>query len=385
MDLKLFFDAIDENLASEALPNDSLFNYIYVNEHKMPEKEGIDIAIIGLNEVRGNSAIQSSGVNQIRKKLYSLKKGSGVCNIADLGNLRNGPDPEETLSRIREVVYHLMEDNILPILIGGTHDLDVGQYMAYQNQDKLVSILNVDSRFDLEDGAKAELNQKHIHRIFTHEPNYLFNYNHLAHQSYLVNPSAMKVMEQLNFQAYRLGEIRDDLRKTEPLIREADMLTFDISAIRSQHCPGGSGSEVFGLTGEEACQICWYAGMNDKLSSAGFYEYNPDKDTEGHPTAMTMAVMIWYFIEGFKNRKGERGFQTNDFLKYIVSMDASPESIVFYKSQLSEKWWMEVPNASPKGVYDRNFIIPCDYSDYEKATRGEVPSRWISTVAKTSS
>lgn len=382
MDLKLFFDANDERLASEALPNDSLFNFIYVNEHKMPEKEGLDIAIIGLNEIRGNGSINKSGTNEIRRKLYSLKKGGGSCNIADLGNLRNGPTLEETIVRIREVVYHLMEDNILPILVGGTHDLDLGQYLAYQNQDKLVSILNVDSKFDLEDEKSATPNTRHIHRIFTHEPNYLFNYNHLAHQSYLVNPSALKVMEQLNFHAYRLGDIREDLKQVEPLIREADMLTFDISSIRTQYCPGGSYSQVFGLTGEEACQICWYAGMNDKLSSAGFYEYDPDKDTNGQPTAMTMAVMIWYFIEGFKNRKGERGFQTNDFLKYIVSMDDTPETIVFYKSQLSEKWWMEVPNSGQKAVYDRNFIVPCDYSDYVKATKGEVPQRWISTVAK---
>ena len=145
MDLKLFFDAIDEKLASEALPNDSLFNFIYVNQHKMPEKEGLDIAIIGLNEIRGNNTINTSGTDQIRKKLYSLKKGVGSCNIADLGNLRNGPSREETVVRIKEVVFHLMEDNILPILIGGTHDLDFGQYLAYENQEKLVSILNVDS------------------------------------------------------------------------------------------------------------------------------------------------------------------------------------------------------------------------------------------------
>ncbi|MFT7033429.1 MAG: formiminoglutamase [Cyclobacteriaceae bacterium] len=385
MDLKLFFDAIDERLVAEALPNDSLFNFIYINEHKMPQKEGLDIAIIGLNEIRGNDSISTSGTDLIRRKLYSLKRGSGSCNIADLGNLRNGPNLEETIVRIREVVFHLMEDNILPILIGGSHDLDYGQYLAYENQEKLVSILNVDSRFDLEDGEDMSPNSGHIHRIFTHEPNFLFNYNHLAHQGYLVNPSALKVMEQLSFQSFRLGDIREDLKRAEPLIREADMLTFDISAIKSQYCPGGSQSEVFGLSGEEACQICWYAGMNDKLSSAGFYEYDPDKDTEGQPTAMTMAVMIWYFIEGFKNRKSERGFQTNDFTKYIVSMESEPESIIFYKSQLSEKWWMEVPNSNQKGVYDRNFIVPCDLSDYEKATKGEVPERWISTIAKSGS
>ena len=119
MDLKLFFDAIDESLVAEALPNDSLFNFIYVNEHKMPQKEGLDIAIIGLNEIRGNKSIRTSGTDMIRRKLYGLKRGGGSCNIADLGNLRNGPTLDETIVRIREVVFHLMENDILPILIGG--------------------------------------------------------------------------------------------------------------------------------------------------------------------------------------------------------------------------------------------------------------------------
>ncbi|MFY0651951.1 MAG: formimidoylglutamase [Cyclobacteriaceae bacterium] len=382
MDLKLFFDSIDEKLASHSLPTDSLFNFIYVNEHKMPEKEGMDMAIIGLNEIRGNASISRTGTDVIREKLYSLKRGLGTCNIADLGNLRNGPTLDETIIRLKEVLFHLMENNILPILIGGTHDLDIGQYLAFENQEKLVSLLNIDSRFDLEEGEECSPSQRHLHNIFTHEPNYLFNYNQLGHQSYFVNPSALKVMEQLNFQTHRLGDVREDLHRMEPIIREADMLTFDISAIKNQYCPGGSTSDVFGLTGEEACQICWYAGMNDKLSSAGFYEYDPDKDHDDQPTAMTIAVMIWYFIEGFKNRKGERGFQTNDFLKYVVSTDDAPGDIVFYKSQLSEKWWVEVPNPSQKGIYDRNLVVPCDYSDYEKATKGEMPERYLNAISK---
>lgn len=384
MDLKLFFNSVDEKLAEQAFPNDSLFKYIYVNEHKMPEKDGLDIAIIGLTETGGSTHLEDTGVDHIRRKLYHLKKGDGSCNIADLGNLRNGPTPEETYKRIQEVCAHLMSKNILPILIGGSQDMDIGQYMAYQEQEKLVSVLNVDSRFDLEDAADANSDVSHIHKILTHEPNFLFNYNHLAHQSYLVSPWASKVLEQLNFAAIRLGTLRENIKKTEPLIREADMLTFDISAIQSQYCPAGTRAGVFGLTGEEACQICWYAGMNDKLSSIGFYEYNPKDDPDKRPTAEVIAVMVWYFIEGFKNRKNEKGFQTNDYTKYVVSLESTPDTMVFYKSRLSEKWWMEVPKSAQKGVYDRNFIVPCDYEDYELATKGEVPERWISTISKLS-
>jgi formiminoglutamase len=204
----------------------------------------------------------------------------------------------------------------------------------------------------------------------------------LGHQSYLVNPQAVKVIDQLSFKAIRIGDMREDFKKIEPMIREADMLSFDISAIKKSYCPAGTQSEVFGLTGEEACQIMWYAGMNDKLSSVGLFDYNPDKDTPDHQSAMVIATMVWYFIEGFKNRKGEKGFQTNDYIKYVVAMVTEPESIVFYKSRLSDKWWMEVPNAHGTGVYDRNYIVPCDPSDYATATKGEVPERWISTYTR---
>ncbi len=101
----------------------------------------------------------------------------------------------------------------------------------------------------------------------------------------------------------------------------------------------------FGLTGEEACQISWYAGLNEKLSSIGFYEYNPSFDDAQRKTAAVIATMIWYFVEGYYHRKNEQNFRSNDFLKYTVSMPVEPEVITFYKSKFSEKWWVEVPSS----------------------------------------
>ncbi|UXP34085.1 formimidoylglutamase [Reichenbachiella agarivorans] len=382
MDLKLFFNPIDESLKPESFDSDSLIQSIYINETKMPSLDAIDIAIIGINETGGSSQINDPGLRFIRKKLYGLKKGEGLCNIIDLGNLRNGTELDETYKRIQVVCQKLISKGILPLLIGGSHDLDIGQFLSYEEEEKMVSVLNVDSRFDISKKENNDANLNHFHQIFTHEPNYLFNYTQLGHQSYLVNPTAEKVLAQLGFHSLRLGAMRDDFKRVEPLIREADMLTFDLSAIQKIYCPGGDRSEVFGLTGEEACQIMWYAGMNDKLSSVGIYEYNPEKDSYDHQTAMVVATMIWYFIEGFKNRKGEKGFQTNDYVKYVVAMDVNPETIVFYKSRLSDKWWMEVPNINHKGVYDRSYIVPCDHADYQQATKGDVPERWIQTFTK---
>ena len=214
------------------------------------------------------------------------------------------------------------------------------------------------------------------------EPNYLFSYTHLAHQSYLVDTAAAAILEKLYFEAFRIGQIRTDITEMEPAIRNADLLSFDITSIRSSDAPGNANAQPFGLTGEEACQICWYAGQNEKLSSAGFYEYNPDFDDTHKKTASVIATMIWYFVEGFYNRKNESNFKSNDFLKYVVSMPVEPEILTFYKSKVTEKWWMEITYHRPGARYARNSFIPCSYADYQTATKGEVPERYINTLAK---
>jgi formiminoglutamase len=192
----------------------------------------------------------------------------------------------------------------------------------------------------------------------------------------------VSVLEKLYFEAFRIGQMRTNMQEMEPAIRHADLLSFDVTAIRSSDAPGNRYAQPFGLTGEEACQICWYAGLNEKLSSAGFYGYHPELDDAHQKTASVIATMIWYFIEGYYNRKNEQNFKGNDFTKYTVSMPSDPETISFYKSKMSEKWWLEVPNPNGKKRYSRNSIIPCSYNDYLAATKGEVPERYISTLAK---
>ncbi|MBK5278400.1 MAG: formiminoglutamase, partial [Bacteroidia bacterium] len=86
--------------------------------------------------------------------------------------------------------------------------------------------------------------------------------------------------------------------------------------------------------------------------------------------------------EGYYHRKHEQDFKANDFIKYVVSMPSEPETIAFFKSKFTEKWWMEVAYNKPGAKYPRNCVVPCSYNDYQTATKGEVPGRYISTLAK---
>ncbi len=383
MDLTIFFSPIDESIYEKISSNTSFYKSIKAYGEKMPDYRGAHIALFGIKEVRGTNgnAGAANGADEIRKKLYQLKKGTGAYNIVDLGNLNTGIDLDETYVRISEVCRILLENNVLPVLLGGTHDLDYGQYRGYEDMSKLVSFLNVDAFLDLDDHREATSSRQHIHKILLHEPNYLFSYTHLAHQMYLIDPLSVSILEKLYFEAYRLGSIRTSINDMEPVVRHADMISFDITSIRSSDAPGNANAQPFGLTGEEACQLCWYAGQSEKLSSIGFYEYNPEFDDAHKKTAAVIATMIWYFVEGFYHRKNERDFKSNDFMKYSVSMPVEPEVITFYKSKFTEKWWMEVtPQHSNR--YSRNSIVPCSYNDYQTATKGEIPERYINALAK---
>lgn len=386
MDLTILFSPISEAIYSANYANNSLYKSIKVYSEKMPDFMGAQMAIVGVKEERGTTTNQGTakGPDEIRKKLYHLKKGSGNYRIVDLGNLNQGIDLDETYVRLSEVCRILLENNVLPIIIGGTHDLDYGQYRGYEEMEKLISLLNIDAFLDLEEGKENSPSKQHIHKILLHEPNYLLSYTHLAHQTYLIDPMSASILEKLYFEAFRVGQMRTNLAEMEPAIRNADLLSFDVTAIKSADAPGNANAQPFGLTGEEACQLCWYAGMNEKLSSAGFYEYNPDADDAQKKTASVVATMIWYFIEGFYHRKGEPNFKSNDFMKYVVSMPVEPETLTFYKSKVTEKWWMEVAYHKPGSRYSRNTMVPCSYNDYLTSTKGEIPERYISTLGKLS-
>lgn len=380
MDLKLFFDPLSFDTSTYLAT--SFCASIYLNKEIMPAYKEMDIALIGLQENRGGNGNLGyvTAADEVRKQLYGLQQGAYHAKIVDLGNFRNGPAWEDTILRLKEVISYLMEKGILPILIGGTHDLDWGQYLGYESSEKLITVLAVDNTFDLQDSSQES--QTHLERIFKHNPNFLFNYYHVGHQSYLIHHRHADLMEYMSFEAIQLGVVKENIKNLEPVVRDADMLSFDMSALQVHYAPGATNAKAYGLTGEEVCQLCWYAGLNDKLSSVGFYEYDVEKDSEDRKTAFVLATMIWYFIEGFYGRKGEHNFSTKDYITYEVTLADGLDSIKFYKSQRSEKWWMELPNPDGGGIFNRSRMIACNYSDYETALKGEVPDRWIKSYKR---
>ncbi|MCO6499466.1 MAG: formimidoylglutamase [Vicingus serpentipes] len=311
-----------------------------------------DIAIIGVGEERNayNNEGCSTAPNHIRKYLYRLIGLNGSAKIIDLGNFKTGATTNDTYFALSEILEELIKKNVIPILLGGSQDLTYANFLAYKNLEQTVNLVTIDAKFNLgkdEEGINAN---NFLTKIILHQPNFLFNYSNIGYQSYFTHKDEIDLMTNLYFDVYRLGQVQQNIEEVEPIVRNADILSFDISAIRQAEAPGNKNTSPNGFYGEQACQMSRYAGLSDKLTSIGFYELNPEMDINGQ-TAHSVAQMIWYFIDGVNNRKKDYPIGTKkNYLKYRVNIQEGKNEIVFYKSDKSERWWMDVPYPSHKKI-----------------------------------
>lgn len=367
------------------LPN-SIGSFIkaYYSDKNFPDLKKTDLAIIGVEEER--RAVHNDGCaaapDTVRKYLYRLYRGDYEMKVADLGNIRQGNTIEDTYFALRSVVHELLKKNIIPVVIGGSQDLTYASYLAYENIEETINIVSVDSSFDIGAIEDEFSSRTWMGKIILHQPNHLFNYSNIGYQTYFTDPDQINLMSKLFFDAHRLGQVRTKIDEVEPVIRNADLASFDVSCIRNSDAPGCGHASPNGFYGEEACQIARYAGMSDKLSAVGFYELNPALDKKGH-TAHLTAQMIWCFADGYYSRKKDFPFKkTTDVIKYRVSIKDLKDEIIFYKSKKSDRWWMEVPYPEKKNKFTRHLLVPCTYNAYETALREEMPDQWWQTYQK---
>jgi formiminoglutamase len=358
-------------------------------EDNFPElEEGkYDMAIVGVQDDR--AAVNNEGCalapDYFREQFYSLHEGPYTTRLVDLGNIKAGSSISDTYVALKMVVSELVKLNILPVIIGGGQDLTYAQYLAYESLEQKVDLVVVDSKFDLDEEDQEGMSAKsdtYLNKILLHQPNYLFNFSNIGYQTYFVNQDSLKVMSKLYFDVHRLGEFSDDMALAEPIVRNANMISFDIGAIRSSDAGANANASPNGFYGEQACRISRYAGMSDKLSSIGFYEFNPAFDQNGQ-TAMLLAQIVWYFMDGFYNRKKDFPLTPkSQYLIYRASLKDGSGEMLFVKSKKSDRWWMQVPYPTGVSKNERFHLVPCRYEDYTTAVTGEMPDLWWRTFQK---
>lgn len=250
------------------------------------------------------------------------------------------------------------------IILGGSHDITLAQYYAYAERNKFIEATVIDAHIDLH-SENSMRSENFLMDMLTSEPNHVRHYNHIGFQSYFVHPHMLETMDKLRFDCFRVGTAREKLDEMEPVLRNSDMVSFDLSAIKYADAPAAAKSPN-GFTGEDACTLTRFAGMSHSLSSLGIYGYDAAEDEYGM-SAMQIAQMLWYFIDGKSRGRQESDFSSRHHFNEYHTAFAETE-ILFIQSKNTGRWWMQLSGDK---------MVPCSYNDYLTASNNEIPERWL--------
>jgi len=360
------FVAYTQVLADQALGRKVLFHA----DGDFPDIEKATIAIVGVLDNRGQQDGKQVHLNYIRKEFYSLFPGNWYGTIADLGNIPAGETQQDTYYAVKTIVAELVKQRVIPVVLGGSQDLAYAVYRGYDRLEQMVNFAAIDSRFDFGKEDEAISARSFLTRMIVEEPHNLFNYSNIGYQTYFNAQEEIDLIEKLYFDAYRLGEVCNDITIAEPVFRDADLVCIDMTSVKSSDSGNIVKFVPNGFDGKEICTLARYAGISDKVSSFGIFNHDDSRQE-----SVLIAQIMWYFIEGVHYRSKEYPFGSREhYIKYIVPLE--DEELVFYKSDRTDRWWIAVPGG---GVTDNKVknstLLPCSYKDYLNACDNEVPER----------
>ncbi len=341
---------------------------IVVYENEFPDIFDADIVIVGCNEQRGNGKTNSSdsisAADAVRRQFYQLYYWHSDLKLADIGNIKTGASLQDSYAAVKTVLNELLNEKKTVIFIGGSHDLTLAQYQSFSAKKQVIEVSCVDALIDLNISSSLR-SDNFLMELLTSEPNYIRHYNHIGFQSFYVHPNMLETMDKLRFDCFRVGNVKESMDEMEPVIRNCQMLSFDISAIAHAYAPANTVSPN-GFNGEESCLLMRYAGMSPNTTSIGIYGYDPAKDKEDL-TAKQISHMLWYLLDGRSRGRREAKLEEKEsFNEYHMAF--AEVQTVFLQSKKTGRWWMQLPD---------NKFIACSYKDYLLASSNEIPERWL--------
>lgn len=348
-------------------------NHIHLFQNSQ-STEGYRVALLGVQDYRGYIANKGTeqAANEVRRQLYSFSAFTNGISLLDLGNICAGETYVDTLVALVETLHELFKRNIICIVIGGDIGIASAQFKAYEIFENPLNVAHITADVKWDD-SDVDIYNTYIKDFFL--SNYLNKYNLIAYQSYFLQDKQISFLNSRQYDMLRVGKIREFIQEAEPYLREAEMVLYDINALRYSDAPGQPNPSPNGLFGDEACALARYSGMSDLLMSIGFYNYNPTLD-HANITAKQTAQMIWYFMEGISLRRGDYPIiSENDFNHYYVQIEQAENDFIFLKSKKSDKWWMKIQY--DKMDKQKHKLLPCTYKDYLTALNNEIPERWM--------
>jgi formiminoglutamase len=385
VDLNDYFNPVCiERPEYEHLKGQAVFPHtISIHTENSPIKDigKYKIALFGVPEGRNSTNSGSiKGPDAVREQLYRLAKIPGKTKIIDLGNMKQGTSFNDTVAGLADILSFLSEENVFPVIIGGSSAVVTAFDKALSSRKNKYTLAAIDSRIDFCNERKEPDSFSYLNSILNNHKSTFSHYVNIGYQTYLNDQQVINRFMKRHSDLVRIGDVRQAIYLIEPLLRDSDVAVFDISAVRQSDAPGTITPSPNGFYGEEICLLARYSGISDKLKIFGLFEVNPDLDIRNQTSGLA-AQIIWFFLEGFSQKQYETPAiglsNTGRFIKYHVRITDLEDDLIFVKSNLTDRWWMEIQDEM-----DQNSYVSCSHEDYLKANQNEVPDRWVRAVER---
>ncbi len=368
-----FLQPVSESvlLYAAQLPAHAIGRNIAVHtSDNFPDLAEVKLAFVTVNDSRSgqNQSIERVDFDQLRKKFYALFPGNWQAKMVDLGTVDAGSAIEDTYFVVKNLVADLLQQKIVPVIIGASQDITYAIYRAYDRMEQMVNLTTIDSKIDVVSDV-VNPSDSFISRIILEEPHNLLNFSNLGYQTYFNSQEELDLIDKMYFEAYRLGDIVKDTTLAEPVLRDSDIVSLDVHAVRASDLGVVTPDFPNGFDGREICVLARYAGLSDRVSTFGVFNVcNKTKES------LLISQVLWYFVEGFNFRINEYPYiSKKSYFKYIVPQE--DQELIFYKSDISDRWWVEIEYVN-KYQKVQKVLFPCSHNDYKRALENEIPERW---------
>lgn len=188
--------------------------------------------------------------------------------------------------------------------------------------------------------------------------------DHIGYQRHLVNYKELISFDLATYQSLSLGKLHNEVYMSEPMLRNKTCIFLDLAILKSSEAKNVTHAVPTGINSELLAQIGNALG---KATNLKYLAINPSSTEPDKGVNEIIATFLWYFLEARKNRIEEHPREDDHFNRYIVQSLALDEDIEFYKSEISQKWWVKI----------RDHFIPSTLEEYDQAMASEVPLRLI--------
>ncbi len=259
----------------------------------------------GVQRNQGRIGAQK-GPKNVRHKLGKLPIHFKNKKITDFGDVicvdENLEDCQKALSK---TIHKLITNGVLPIAIGGGHDIAYANFNGIKEALKNVSknkigIINFDAHFDLRAVETQPNSGTPFHQILsehTHVNYFAIGIQQQANTKELFEIAAEK---KVSYVSSLDCEAFDETLKSklQNFIENVDVLyiTIDLDGFSAAYAPGVSAPSTLGFTPNFVYKALDFLFQSKQVISCDIAELNPDFDID-HRTAGLAAKLVDYIVQ----------------------------------------------------------------------------------------